>query len=122
MALFQNTEFTGHAGGTLPFKIECDELSDADIETLAKIIARKFSLKEVQGIPRGGDRLAKALEKYCSPVGETVLLVDDVLTSGMSMEEARRELGDSVQGVVIFARGTLPDWVEAVFVLSDWAR
>lgn len=120
MSLFVNTEFTAHAGRQLKFKIECDALTDEDIGTLAAIIARNYTFRRVCGVPRGGLRLAQALEKYVSPEGLT-LIVDDVLTSGMSMEKAREDYEDETLGVVIFARGPCPSWVQAVFQLSEWA-
>jgi hypothetical protein len=120
MSLFVNKEFAGHAGTKLKFKIECDALTDDDIETIASIIARSYTFSKVQGVPRGGLRLAQALEKYRSPDGLT-LIVDDVLTSGMSMEKARKDCEDETLGIVIFARGPCPEWVEPVFQLSAWA-
>lgn len=120
MPLFVDTEFTGHAGAQLKFKIECDALSSEDINTLAAIIARNHTFSRVIGVPRGGLRLAQALEKYISPEGLT-LIVDDVLTSGMSIEEARKDCEDEVLGIVIFARGPCPSWAQAVFQLSEWA-
>lgn len=120
MTLFVDTEFTGHAGARLKFKIECDALTDEDIETIAAIIARTHTFSRVHGVPRGGLRLAHALEKYISPDG-LALIVDDVLTSGMSMEEARSDYDDETLGIVIFARGPCPSWVKSVFQLAEWA-
>ena len=119
MSLFVDNEFTGHAGARLKFKIECDALTDQDIETIAAIIARTYTFSKVHGVPRGGLRLAQALQKHVSSEGP-VLIVDDVLTSGMSMEEARKEYDGETLGVVIFARGLCPPWVKAVFQLSQW--
>lgn len=120
MALFIDSAFTGHAGATLKFKIECDALTDEDIDTIASIVARAHTFSKVHGVSRGGLRLAQALVKFVSSDGLT-LIVDDVLTSGMSMEEARKEYEDETQGIVIFARGPCPDWVKPVFQLSVWA-
>ena len=46
MTLFQCKKFTSHSGLKLDFKIDCDYLSDDDIECIAKLIARrtKFGL------------------------------------------------------------------------------
>lgn len=121
MALFIDNEFTGHAGTRLSFKIECDALTYEDIQTIASIIARNHTFSRVCGVPRGGLRLAEALQKHLSPDGLT-LIVDDVLTSGMSMEEARKEHGEETLGVVVFARGPCPEWVRPVFQLSEWAN
>lgn len=121
MNLFLNSTFTSHAGVRLPFKIECDALTDDDIAVLAEIIARHTVFSSVVSIPRGGDRLANALQEFVQDSGP-VLIVDDVFTTGKSMEDMRRAIGGEPIGVVIFARGELPSWVKAVFTLSPWAR
>ena len=119
--LFEDKPFIGHAGPKLLFKIECDALTDDDLETLAAIIARRHTFGRVLGIPSGGFRLAHALEKYRSSV-DVVLIVDDVLTTGKSMEDMRDQTcKDKVIGVVIFARGKCPSWVTPIFQLSAWA-
>lgn len=114
-ALFVKKEFKMHSGGTAEYKIECDALTDEDLETLAFIISRKGAFSDVYGVPRGGVRLQKALEKYKQKDG-VKLIVDDVLTTGASMEEAKQKKGwsDAV-GIVIFARGSCPDWVKPLF-------
>lgn len=110
--LFIKESFIAHSGVTLPWKIDCDALADKDIETLAYIVARKVSFGSVYGIPRGGERLAKALVAYIS--NGPHLIVDDVLTTGGSMEAAKTNESDI--GVVIFARGVLvPSWVKPIF-------
>lgn len=123
MQLFEDKPFVGHAGPKLLFKIECDALTDDDLETLAAVIARKYTFRVLLGIPRGGLRLARALEKYRSREGG-VLIVDDVLTTGKSMEDMRSQTGEdksNISGVVIFARGKCPSWVTPIFQLSAWA-
>jgi orotate phosphoribosyltransferase len=120
MALFENKPFVSHAGINLSFKIECDALDNDDIETLAEIIGKKFSFGRVYGIPTGGLRLASALERFRSSSGK-VLIVDDVLTTGVSMEALRREVGADSVGVVIFARGKCPAWIYPIFQLAEWA-
>jgi len=120
VSLFKNEPFFSHAGIKLLFKIECDVLDDEDVETLAAIVSRKFTFGRVYGVPRGGLRLAAALEKFRSPGGKT-LIVDDVFTTGTSMEEARREMGADSIGIVIFARGKCPPWIHPIFRLAEWA-
>ncbi len=120
MPLFADQSFVGHAGGRLSFKIECDALSDQDLETIAGIIGRTHLFGKVYGVPRGGLRLAAALQKHCLSYGQT-LIVDDVLTTGTSMEEARRLIGEPSQGIVLFARGPCPTWIHPVFQLAPWA-
>ena len=125
MNLFQRKMFKMHSGGVSHYKIECDALTDADIECLAFLISQKGKFKNVYGVPTGGERLAAALEKYKSEEGVD-LIVDDVLTTGASMREARKKFPDPI-GVVIFARGTCPDWVYPVFEMhwfntDDWPK
>lgn len=139
MSLLQRGSFTLHSGQQSWFKIDCDALSDEDIEVVAAIIAEWWpqQFHFVQGIPRGGLRLMRALGKYCAtvPLGDDplTLIVDDVLTTGGSMEAARKEIrGRSPQGVVIFARIKPPHWIRPVFqlyaphepgsVLRTWAE
>lgn len=112
MSLFSKQTFISHAGLSLSWKIDCDALTDEDIETLAFVISQRFNFSSVYGIPRGGVRLANALKQYTT-IGPR-LIVDDVLTTGKSMEEVY-ETGDV--GVVIYARNRCPDWVLPIFTL-----
>lgn len=116
--LFHLGEWTMHSGGIAQYKIDCDALTDADMQCLAYIISQKGQFKEVYGVPTGGARLQQALEQYKSDQGIR-LIVDDVLTTGASMEEARKTLGwsDAV-GVVIFARSSCPDWIKPLFSMN----
>lgn len=123
--LVEHGEFTSHSGLRLSFKVECDALTDADLADLAKVISSKITFGAVYGVPRGGTRLAKALLDYCTFCGEDpLLIVDDVLTTGASMEEARAAnpiFADAI-GVVLFARGPCPEWVRPVFTVNEWAQ
>lgn len=101
MNLFQHGKFISHAGSELDWKIECDALTDEDWECLALMIAEKTEFGSVYGIPRGGTKLAKALEKYKNPKSIIHLVVDDVWTTGKSMREVMKP-GDL--GFVVFAR------------------
>ncbi len=126
MNLFEQKEFFMHSGEFTTFKIECDALTDEDIETVAYLISKKFHFRRVQGIAKGGTRLGIALQKYITKDSSISLMVDDVLTTGSSMEEARFSTwaeyptGDVVLGVVIFARGKCPDWITPIFQLWDY--
>lgn len=120
MSLFQLGKFISHAGNELDWKIECDALTDDDWECLAKMIADRIMFHEVVGIPRGGDKLAAALKKYCEPQNDVVtyrLVVDDVWTTGKSMKEFL-DLGDF--GYVVFARNQIPAGipVRALFTMD----
>ena len=114
MNLFVKGAVRLHAGGISMWKIECDALTKEDWEGLALIAMEKYSLafREVVGIPRGGLQFAKALEPYRSLGG--LLVVDDVLTTGTSMQEYLNKYENS-SGLVAFARGLLPDNVKAVW-------
>lgn len=125
MAIFIKQEITLHSGLKSDFKIECDSLSNEDIETISYMIGQKLEFSDVIGVPRGGLRLADALKKYTknkfkdpfllsSP--PPILIVDDVLTTGGSMNEFKNSLPDNRYiGVVIFARGKTPSWIIPLF-------
>ena len=115
MNLFQTGNFTLHAGEASPFKIDCDALTQADWQTLAALVAARVQFGRVHGIPTGGCALAAALEPYATT--GPLLIVDDVLTTGTSMEAARAAAGEPCVGVVVFARREPPDWIQAVFRL-----
>jgi hypothetical protein len=119
MHLFERKPFKMASGGVARYTIQSKALSDEDMATLAWLISEKGDIREVYGVTAGGRRLADALEKYCGKQGVR-LIVDDVLTTGASMEAARLETGwhDAV-GVVIFARGPCPDWVLPIFSM-EW--
>jgi len=106
--IFQLFDFTLPNGDPSCFKIECDHLTDEDIECFARLVGN-ISFKSVEGIPRGGVAFAKALEKYIDPESEVHLVVDDVLASGKSMTDAMQAAFDGgeevVRGIVIFSRG-----------------
>lgn len=102
--------FRLHSGETSEFRIDCDILSDEEIEVLARMVVRLVPpFTHVEGIPRGGLRLAAALRRYCYSRRDVVwLIVDDVVTTGASLREAMdRKLAEGaerVTGVAIFGR------------------
>ncbi len=126
--LFRQIDFISHSGYNLKWKIECDSLSDEDLETLATVIETKieneyprYLIKDIIGIPSGGLRIAKYLKKKIkiSKFGTLIIIVDDVLTTGKSMEEYKKLYGkyDHCLGFVLFARGTPNEWIKPVFQL-----
>jgi len=116
--LFNTGEFKLHSGEKSNYKIDCDALSEEDINNLAFMIAEKTYFGKVYAIPQGGLRLAYALSFYENRSGP-ILIADDVLTTGGSMEKAKKLFpGKEVKGVVIFARCTPPNWVRAVFTYT----
>jgi orotate phosphoribosyltransferase len=120
MALFFRGNMVLHAGQTSNFKIDCDRLSHEDINTLAFLISERYKFSKVIGVPRGGILLAASLKKYLVNDDSPALIVDDVLTTGASMEAARSNIKEDSRGVVIFARGRCPWWVEPIFQM--WSQ
>jgi orotate phosphoribosyltransferase len=119
MSLFQGGKFRLHSGDKSSFKIECAFLSDDDWQTIARIIASTVDFKWVVGIPPGGLKLAEALKFYCKADDNLqVLIVDDVLTTGKSMEKYRARIGGYSVGIVLFARGQCPWWVIPLFEMN----
>lgn len=126
MDIFQRQNLILHSGEESDFKIECDNLSDEDIDCCAYLISKKVKFKSVYGVPRGGYRLKKALEKYITFERELpILIVDDVLTTGRSMNSFLansdwyyEDLLVAPIGFVIFSRGKYPDWIQTLFQMN----
>lgn len=112
MNLFCLGCFALHGGWKSAWKIDCDALTAEDWDGLA-LMAMEFlpPFGSVEGVPTGGLAFADALRPYATQ--GPVLLADDVLTTGGSLE--RQRAGREAIGVVAFARGPCPDWVQAVF-------
>ena len=112
--LFRRGLFRLHSGDMSTWKIDCDVMGDDEVITVAMMLREMLpSFGDVEGIPMGGLRLARALRQWTTPGNRTLLIVDDVLTTGVSMEEHRR--GREAIGAVIFARGPYPAWVTPLF-------
>lgn len=118
MSLLELATVTLHSGRRSAFKIECDALTDADWKAAAGMVCRLVPpFSAVEGVPRGGLPLAEALSVITSRDANRLLIVDDVWTTGISMEAHRR--GRDALGVVLFARGPVADWVTPLFTLHD---
>lgn len=119
--LFNSGEFPLHSGGTSSFKIDCDALTDGDLDALAIQVAARLRWRGTYGIPRGGTRFALALSRYNVPcIDLPRLIVDDVFTTGSSMLSERGRYdhqAPAAVGVVIFARSEPPDWIYPIFKL-----
>lgn len=122
--LFQLGKYTLASGAESAWKIECDAFTDEDIKTLAEMIRQVVKpFSAVIGVPRGGLKLASALEPYVTHnLNLPVLIVDDVLTTGGSMEKVKAQLlkgAEKAIGAVVFARGECPNWVRPLLQLPS---
>lgn len=120
--LFQSGNFKLHSGQERSWKIECDNLSNSEIATLVQMalpILPPFA--ELVSVPRGGDRIVRALTPFLSLEG-CRLIVDDVLTTGNSMEEIRKNLPLSTRttwGFVLFSCKPHPaGWIVTLFTMG----
>lgn len=122
MHLFGIGAYTLHSGQLTNFKIDCDALTDEDIAACAMLIADLVPpFGHVEGVPTGGDRLAEALQKYVADGVDQLLIVDDVMTTGASMEQYRA--GREAYGAVIFSRASdWPSWIRPLFVMTSPVR
>lgn len=113
MTLFKMGEFKSHSDIILSWKIDCDDLTEEDWKCLALITSEIVSFGAVEGVPRGGIPFADALVPYITK--GPLLIVDDVLTTGGSMEEHRA--GRDTIGMVVFSRDLhkAPLWIRALF-------
>lgn len=121
MSLFQLGNFTLSSGLQSVWKIDCDALTDDDWQCLAWLVAKRLMIQfgQVLGVPRGGLKLAEALVPYATE--GPLLIVDDVLTTGRSMEIFKKDWPDCI-GVVVFARERCPSWVTPLFWLNPLKR
>ena len=121
--LFTSINFKSHSGLNLSWKIECDVLSDPEWFTISKMIMELTPpFQRAVGIPRGGVKLGDLLNEHATGnEKDPICIVDDVLTTGKSMEEflsqysRNRDIPFMAIGWVVFARVQTPDWVTALF-------
>ena len=121
--LFQKIDFKSHSGLDLTWKIEMDALTPNEWDCISHMI-RELSppFREAIGIPRGGNVLGKLLNRHGTGKEEDpICIVDDVLTTGMSMNTYREEMDierwqkSCALGWVVFARVRPPKWIKALF-------
>ena len=128
MNLFQYGDFKSHAGLPLKWKLECDAIKDEEWDCVAKMIMdyQKRPFYKAVGIPRGGIKMAKALQKYASgDPSHFTLICDDVFTTGTSFKnfiDANYPMWTSAMGYrwVLFARkksNIHPHHVNALFTM-----
>ena len=125
--LFCSIDFKSHAGLDLSWKIEMDALSENEWFTIARMILEiSLPFHSAIGIPRGGVLLGELLNKYGTGKEEDpICIVDDVLTTGMSMDTYREEMDierwqkSCALGWVVFARVRPPKWIKALFQMNS---
>ena len=122
--LLQWGSFTSAAGLPLAWKIECDAFTKEDWDCIARVMAPHLGpFGACFGVPRGGFAMAEAFKPFVSADwGAPVLLVDDVWTTGKSMNAFANEYlvrGTTWIGCVVFTRNPIavPN-VRAMFTLN----
>ena len=114
MNLFQDGNFTSHAGLPLKWKLECDAINDNEWRCIAKMVMdyQDRPFYKAVGIPRGGLKFAEAMNEYASGNDtDQIMICDDVFTTGTSMLDFIKEeypLWSMGQGYrwVVFARNS----------------
>lgn len=114
-SLFRLGKFKLASGIEVPYKIDCDALTWRDWKALAFMLQEVLPpFSAVEGVPRGGTMLAKCMQELVTPYSRQLLIVDDVFTTGGSMERVRADR-DAI-GAVIFARNECPFWITPLFL------
>lgn len=121
-ALFRSGHFILASGATSPWKIECEALTEADWTGLAVMMMEALipgPFGQVEGVPHGGIPLANALQPYADDQSRTLLVVDDVWTTGKSMERYIDGIPTDlrVARAVAFARRPPPPNIMALFTM-----
>ena len=122
--LFVEEDFIGHSGDELHWKIECDAITSSEWKCIARMIfeIEKKPFQAAIGIPRGGVELGRWLNEYSTQNAEhPYLIIDDVLTTGGSMDEFREKNFKEKEsfGWVVFARKQPQPWVNALFQMPN---
>lgn len=125
LTLFNFGDVQLHSGKRSNFKIDCDDLTQDDLNSIAALVAPQLPpFSKCVGIPFGGTRLAVAFGKYAQGEAFPTLIVDDVLTSGSSMLEYKNLIIVPPIGFVIFSRTSLNtpelDWIKCLFQAPEF--
>lgn len=121
---YSHNGFRLSAGDLTSLLIDSNGMSDRSIEAAAATLAEMLPpFGMVEGVPRGGLRLARALKKHSHPGQYTVVIADDVYTTGKNMtpylDLYKRSMPKHyVCGAVLLGRGPLPENVTALLRLS----
>lgn len=113
-----------------PFTIDCDALTDDDLDTLAKLVSDNVYYDSVIGIPKSGERFAEKLEQYTNEISfshgglPTVLIVDEVVTTGKSFQDVIPTIPYAHSRIIclaIFSTSNpkkIPSWINCLFQLN----
>ena len=112
ISIFQTGSFDTPQG-IVPWQIACEHLKLDDWEALAIMLSEMISpFGLVEAASPGGQAFANSLLKHAST--GPLLIVDDVLTTGRTMEKARA--GRRSTGAVVFSQGpVVPGWITPIF-------
>jgi len=126
--LFQKGSFILSSGKNSDFKLECDALTDADMECIAFLIAKKHKFRKAIGVKgrNGGDtgngfRLEQFLNPHCTNDNTLpILICDDVYTTGKSIMSVYADINEDAVCVVIFDRSgqKCPSWVHPLITMN----
>ncbi len=128
-SLFMNVKFKSSAGLDLLWKIECDRMAPGDWECLAARVAERFTFQYVYGVPKGkptgkdnGAAFADACRKHTTDDGDYYMIVDDVWTTGGSIEATKKATEHRFPnlprvGVTAWNRSgkVPPQWIASIF-------
>lgn len=117
--VFQLRRTTLSSGLVSGWKLNFERFDQPSVWCFAAQIARRAgAFGRVEGVPTGGEELARCLARWIQPTSDVLLIVDDVLTTGESIRQQRN--GRRATGWVVFDRSAefgieRPGWVRALW-------
>lgn len=125
-SLIESGKFTLSSGQETAWRFNEEGLSDETLDALAKIVCRTWIVglaDQIVPAEHGGIRFANALRYKHAKIEngrkQHTLVVDDVFTSGRSMERERLKYEEPVIGLVILERKPSPTWVYPIFTVNN---
>jgi orotate phosphoribosyltransferase len=125
MSFLKYGQFKGASGKILDWKIECDAFDLDDWIAAAKMAQKIIGpYRAVYGVPRGGVPFAAALASFVDPQAHSILVVDDVWTTGKSLYEYVNTIPglkpsyDAWKGLVVYSRNPMPSRIQSIFQVN----